>query len=77
MGQQRLPLASGNRHVRAFQRLGWTLNHSTGSHAILRKEGYPPLSIPCHQGKDVKRGLLAKQLQLGEITEDDYLAVFK
>lgn len=63
--------------MRAFLRLGWHLANHAGSHAVLRKPGMHSLSIPCHKGKDVKRALLAKQLQLAGVTEDEYLAVFK
>jgi len=74
-----LPLAPGDRHVRAFGRLGWSQRRKTrGSHAILE---HPDcryhISIPCHRGKDVKRRLLADQLILAGISIDEYLAAFK
>ena len=35
---------------------GWTVAHVTGSHHILKKEGFGKISLPIHS-KDVKKGL--------------------
>jgi hypothetical protein len=43
-------------------------------HFILTKEGKGHLSIPDH--KEVKRTLLQKQIQLAELTEAEYIALF-
>ena len=43
----KLPRARGDRHIAAFKRAGWVVNHIEGSHYILIKEGNPVhLSIP-------------------------------
>lgn len=79
MGLRDLPLAPGERHVKAFERAGWRQTRKTrGSHAILEKEGVDAtLSIPCHKGKDVKRALLSKQIKLAGMTGSEYLKHFK
>lgn len=76
MGQRDLPLASGEQHVKAFERAGWTVaRKAKGAHFILTKEGCPhALSIPDHG--EVKRTLLQKQIRLAGITEQEYLALF-
>ncbi|MEA1999525.1 MAG: type II toxin-antitoxin system HicA family toxin, partial [Euryarchaeota archaeon] len=43
----RMPRASGDKHIAAFKRAGWRVNHIEGSHHILIKEGSDVhLSIP-------------------------------
>ena len=80
MGQADLPLARAEIHVWAFERCGWVRVRTTSGvnpHIILTKEGSPfTLSIPNHQGKDVKRALLQKQIRTAGLTEDQYLREF-
>lgn len=77
-GLRDLPEAKGDRHVRAFARLGWTHCRSNGSHKILEKPGEELiLSIPCGGKKNVKRALLYGQLKLAGITIEEYLREFK
>jgi predicted RNA binding protein YcfA (HicA-like mRNA interferase family) len=75
VGHADLPLASGRDHVKAFQRLGWTLQpgRGKGSHFVLTKSGVPfTVCIPGHP--EVSRALLAKQLNGAGITADAYIA---
>lgn len=81
MGQKDLPLASGERHARAFERCGWTRVRETSGrnpHIILQKPGVRAiLSIPSHKGENVKRALLQKQIKLAGLTEQQYLKCFR
>lgn len=79
MGFKNLPLGEGEKHVRAFERLGWTRNPSRGgSHVTLSKPNCRyTLSIPCHGGVDVKRALIAKLIKLADITEAEYVQAYK
>ena len=78
MGQSELPLASGAKHAKCFERCGWTLEprRGRGKHYILTKPGNPAtLSIPDHV--EVSRVLLAKQIVRAGLTIAEYLAKFK
>lgn len=76
-GLRDLPEAKGDRHVKAFVRLGWNHCRTNGSHKILEKPGVEPhLSIPCG-GKNVKRTLLREQLKLAGVPIEEYLRAFK
>lgn len=81
MGQKNLPLAGGERHAKAFERLGWTQVRKTkgkNPHIIMEKPGHrSTLSIPVHKGRDVKRDLLAGLLKDVGVSEDEYLRAFK
>jgi predicted RNA binding protein YcfA (HicA-like mRNA interferase family) len=74
---RRLPRASGDKHVAAFKRAGWMVNHIEGSHYIMIKEGRDVhLSVPVHKGKDLGIGLLKKLIEKANITNEDYIAYF-
>jgi predicted RNA binding protein YcfA (HicA-like mRNA interferase family) len=52
-----LPLISGKKAIKAFNKDGWIVKRQSGSHIILVKPGsIVTLSIPNH--KEVKRGTL-------------------
>ena len=73
----KLPRASGDKHVAAFKRAGWVVNHIEGSHYIMVKEGSDVhLSIPVHKGKDLGIGLLKKLIAKAELDKDEYINNF-
>lgn len=41
---------------------GWRLSRISGSHHVLEKEGFPPISLPIH-GRDIPVGLLNRILK--------------
>ena len=52
-----LPVLSGRRVVRAFEKQGWVADRRRGSHIIMVKEGeIATLSVPAH--KEVAKGTL-------------------
>ena len=74
---QKLPRVCGDKHVAAFQRAGWKLNHIEGSHHILIKEGIDVhLSVPVHKGRDLGIGLLKKLIARAGLTNEEYLELF-
>lgn len=79
MGLANLPLASGDKHAKAFEYWGWVrVRTKNKNHIILEKDGVTAtLSIPNHKGKDVKRALLQSQIKLAGLTEAQYLQGFK
>ena len=73
----KLPRACGDKHVAAFKRAGWKVNHIEGSHHILTKEGSDVhLSIPVHKGKDLGIGLLKKLIAKAGLTNKEYIDLF-
>ena len=74
---RRLPRASGDKHVAAFKRAGWIVNHIEGSHYIMIKEGSDVhLSIPVHKGKELGVGLLKKLVEKAKLTNEEYILYF-
>lgn len=62
---------SGRDAVKAFVRAGYIHAHTSGTHAILQKSGFPSLSIPLH--KEVARFLLKSQIKRASMTEKEFL----
>ncbi|MBN1455876.1 MAG: type II toxin-antitoxin system HicA family toxin [Methanomicrobia archaeon] len=73
----KLPRASDEKHVAAFKRAGWKLNHIEGSHYILIKEGSDVhVSIPVHKNKTLGPGLLKKLIVKADLTIEGYIKLF-
>ena len=73
----KLPRASGDKHIAAFKRVGWIVNHIEGSHYILIKGGSDVhLSIPVHKGKTLGIGLLKKLIAKAHLTNEEYVNLF-
>ena len=73
----KLPRASGDKHVAAFKRAGWTVNHIEGSHYIMTKEGGNiHLSIPVHKGREMGLGLLKKLIAKAGLSNEEYVELF-
>ena len=74
----RLPRASAEEHIKAFERAGWRVIRVTASHYILGKEGEDyHLTIPFHKGRDVKIGLLKGLIRDAGLSNEAYLALFR
>ncbi len=62
--------------LRALDRAGFAEVRTSGSHVILKKDGHPStVSVPCHAGKDVKKGTLRGILRSAALTEEQFLAL--
>jgi len=70
MGQ--LSNISGADAVKRFKKLGYSIDHQTGSHVILYRNapGSLPLSIPNH--KELAPGLLRAQIKRVGITIEEF-----
>ena len=63
---------SGRDLSRAVERTGWILLRVHGSHHIYGKPGsIVRLSIPMHEDRDLKVGLLRHLIKLAELSEED------
>ena len=73
----KLPRAPAYKHIAAFKRAGWVVDHVEGSHYILvQSEARKHLSIPMHKGKDLPVGLLGGLIRDAGLTVEEYIAFF-
>ncbi len=69
---RRLPALRPREMVRAFQRAGFTVDHQTGSHVILRHpETRRKVSVPRHN-KDLRRGLMMALIHQAGLTPQEF-----
>jgi predicted RNA binding protein YcfA (HicA-like mRNA interferase family) len=66
------------RVVKAFERAGWRIERTTGSHVILAKPGSAfILSVPVHKGKPIKQGLIRNLISVAGLSVDEFLALYR
>lgn len=66
-----IPIISGRKARKAFERQGWIFQRQTGSHMILSKEGIRSiLSIPDHN--TLKTPLLRKLIKDAGLTIEEF-----
>ena len=68
----RLPVCSGQDAIRAFEKLGYRVDHQTGSHIILRQLTYPHRRIVVPDHKDVAKGTLRSIIRETGLTVDEF-----
>ena len=68
----KLPVISGLKAVKAFAKIGYKVDHQTGSHLILRKkeEPYRRLTIPNH--KELAKGTLRAIIKQSGLTVEEF-----
>ena len=63
---------TGRDLARAVEKKGWVLLRVHGSHHIYGREGSTArLSVPVHEGRDLKLGLLRHLMKVADLNEDD------
>ena len=66
-----LPQVSGKDAIKAFGKLGFHIVRQRGSHAILKKDGFPILlSVPLHD--ELKKGTLRSLIRDAGLTVDEF-----
>ena len=66
----KLPVISGKEVVKALTKLGYTVDHQTGSHIILRNKNPPHrrLTVPNH--KELAKGTLRAIIKQAGLTRE-------
>lgn len=69
----KLPIISGFKAVKALSKIGYKIDHQTGSHMILRHEEPPHrrLTIPNH--KELAKGTLRAIIRQSGLTVEEFL----
>ena len=69
----RLPACSGQEAVRAFQKVGYAVDHQTGSHVILRHLEMRRLTVPNH--RELAKGTLRALIREAGLTKEEFIAL--
>lgn len=70
----KLPVISGNKAVKCFEKIGYQVIRQKGSHIRMRhksNKNKQPLTIPVH--KTLGKGLIRKLLRDAELTTEEFL----
>ncbi|MBI4140928.1 type II toxin-antitoxin system HicA family toxin [Candidatus Woesearchaeota archaeon] len=69
----KLPIISGKDTVKALSKLGYEIDHQTGSHIILRQKQEPHrrLTVPNH--KELSKGTLRAIIREAGLSRDEFL----
>jgi predicted RNA binding protein YcfA (HicA-like mRNA interferase family) len=65
-----LPFCSGSDAVRAFQKIGYDVDHQTGSHMILRHPSGRRLTVPDH--RELAKGTLRALIREAGVTKEQF-----
>jgi predicted RNA binding protein YcfA (HicA-like mRNA interferase family) len=71
----RLPVCSGQEAVRAFRKIGYEVDHQTGSHIILRHATSRRLTVPNH--RKLAKGTLRAIIREAGITKEEFVELLK
>ncbi len=66
----RQPVCSGTDAVRAFRKLGYEVDHQTGSHIILRHSNMRRLTVPNH--RKLAQGTLRALIRESGLTKKQF-----
>lgn len=58
--------------VAILRHIGYQIDHQTGSHLLLYREGYLPISVPIHH-RDIKKGTLHQIIRSTGLSTDEFL----
>jgi len=73
----KLPIISGMELVKAFSKLGYEVDHQTGSHIILRHKDPPHrrLTIPNH--REVSKGTLRAIIRQAGLSRTEFFEILQ
>ena len=73
----KLPILSGKEVVKLLVKLGYAVDHQTGSHIILRqnKDPHRRLTIPNH--KEIAKGTLRAIIRQAGLRREEFLKLLK
>ncbi len=71
----RLPVVKPKAVLKKLRKKGFLVDHTTGSHYILYREGHPnPVTLPTHN-KDLKPGTIHAVLEQSGLTIEEFLKI--
>lgn len=71
----RLPVCSGADAVKAFQQIGYVVDHQTGSHLIPRHPSQRRLTVPNH--RELAKGTLRALIREAGLTKEQFAELLR
>ena len=73
----KLPVISARDLVKILSKVGYSVDHQTGSHMILRNRNYPHRRITVPNHREIARGTLRSIIMQSGLTLDEFLGHLK
>ncbi|MDO9462873.1 MAG: type II toxin-antitoxin system HicA family toxin [Deltaproteobacteria bacterium] len=73
----KLPVISGRDLCKILKRIGYSIDHQTGSHIILRNETPPHRRLTVPEHKEIAKGTLRSILRQAGLTAEEFKAFLK
>lgn len=67
-----VPLVSTHNAIKAFEKVGYQVNHQTGSHIILRRREPPHLHLSIPNRRQLPRGTLRRLIRDAGLTVEEF-----
>jgi len=73
----KLPVVSGIKIIKALSKIGYEIDHQTGSHIILRNKEPPHrrLTVPNHN--EIAKGTLLAIIKQSGLTKEEFMELLK
>ena len=69
----RLPVLSGIEVVKALAKIGYEVDHQTGSHIILRQREYPHRRVTVPNHREIAKGTLRAIIRQVGLTVEEFI----
>jgi predicted RNA binding protein YcfA (HicA-like mRNA interferase family) len=69
----KLPAITGEELIAALQKIGFYIVRQKGSHVRMKHQDDRVVSIPCHSGKTISKGLLLKIMRDADLTKHELI----
>ncbi len=73
----KLPNIKGKQLLKILQRIGYDLDHTQGSHHILRRSDGKKTTVPIHGNKEIPKGTLLGILTDLDISKAEFVVLLK
>ena len=71
----RMPALKPGEVISILEKAGYDIDHTTGSHYIMRHPDHPQrISVPYH-ARDIKRGVLRSIIKQSGLTQEEFLSL--
>jgi len=69
----KLPVVSGVEVAKALAKIGYEVDHQTGSHLILRQKEYPHRRITVPMHREIAKGTLRAIIRQAGLTVEEFI----
>jgi predicted RNA binding protein YcfA (HicA-like mRNA interferase family) len=73
----KLPVISGIKVVKVLAKIGYEIDHQTGSHFILRNKEYPHRRLVVPRHREIAKGTLRAIIRQAGLTVEEFMKILE